>query len=268
MNQKSTNIFYARNLSELFYQLKTIANLKIVGSCTAISELPEKIISTTLIREFNHIEKHERYIEFGPATTLAEIQALGERHLPKILLDAIGTIANPFVRNIATIGGNIMDPEQKNTLYAPLMAMDTILEFKSPSESKYITIQNYSKIPENHVLTNIRVPLNEWDICIFKRLGPSHTITENSASFAFLVDSEKGIITNLRIAYSGKITFRCISLENHMLGLRLPLKSKEIPNYLDEAENEFNSAAKQAKFNPVLKQQFLNLVRYSFDQLT
>ena len=268
MKRNETNIFYARNLNELFYQLKTIANLKIVGSCTAISALPEKMISTTLIREFNHIEKHERYIEFGPATTLAEIQALGERHLPKILLDAISTVANPFIRNVATIGGNLMDPERRNTLFAPLLAMDTVLEFKSPSEVKYITVQNFTEIPKNHVLTNIRVPLNDWDVGIFRRLGPNSTITENSASFAFLVDSEKGIITNLRIAYSGKITFRCISLENHMLGMRLPLKAKDIPNYIEEAQNEFDSAAKETEYNPVLKQQFLNLVSYSFRQLT
>ena len=169
---KETNIFYARNLNELFYQMKTIANLKIVGSCTAIKEMPEKMISTTLIHEFNHIEKHERYIEFGPSTTISEILALGERHLPKILIEAMKSIANPFVRNIATIGGNILDSENKNTLYAVLLALDSTLEFKSPNEIKYIKLQNFTEIPEKFVLTNIRVPLNDWDLEIFRRVGP------------------------------------------------------------------------------------------------
>ncbi|MBQ1948725.1 MAG: FAD binding domain-containing protein [Treponema sp.] len=268
MAKKESSIFYARNLAELFYQMKTIANLTLVGSCTSAKELPEKMISTTLISEFNHIGKHERYIEFGPATTLSEIQALGERHLPKILLDAMETIATPFVRNIATIGGNIMDPESKNTLYAPLLALETVLEFKSPLDVKYIPLQNFTEIPKGHVLTNIRVPLNDWDVCIFKRLGPENRITETSASFSFLTDSEKSIITSIKIAFSGKITFRCVPLENRMLGLRLPLKSKEIENYIEEAEQEFIRAAEKTEYNPILLHQFLNLVRYSFEQLT
>lgn len=268
MQNKESNIFYARNLAELFYQMKTIANLTITGSCTARKELPEKMISTTLIQEFNHIGKHERYIEFGPATTLAEIQALGERNLPSILLEAIETVATPFVRNIATIGGNIMDPDNKNTLYAPLLALESVLEFKSPTDVKYISLQNFTEIPAGHVLTNIRVPLNDWDVCIFKRLGPENRITENSASFSFLTDSEKSIITSIKIAFSGKITFRCVNLENRMLGLRLPLKSKEIEGYLEEAEQEFLKAAENKEYNPILLRQFLNLARYSFEQLT
>ena len=265
---KETNIFYARNLNELFYQMKTIANLKIVGSCTAIKEMPEKMISTTLIHEFNHIEKHERYIEFGPSTTISEILALGERHLPKILIEAMKSIANPFVRNIATIGGNILDSENKNTLYAVLLALDSTLEFKSPNEIKYIKLQNFTEIPEKCVLTNIRVPLNDWDLEIFRRVGPAHKITDTSASFAFLTDSEKSIITNLKIAYSGKITLRCLSLENKMLGIKLPLKANDIEAYVEEAELEFRKAAGKTEYNPVLCRLFLNLMRYSFEQLT
>ncbi len=267
-SEKNTDIFYARNLNELFYQLKTIANLRIVGSCTALSSLPEKMISTTLIREFNHIEKHERYIEFGPATTLSELQALGERHLPQILMEATDTIANPFIRNIATIGGNLMDTERKNTLYAPLLALDSVLEFKGPSDIKYIPLISFTSVPKDKVLTNIRVPLNEWDVQIFKRLGPEHKITENSASFAFLVSSEKSIISNLRIACSGKVTFRCIALENKMLGLRLPLPIKSLEAYIDDAAEEFDRAAEKTEYNPMLRRQFLNLMRYAFEQLT
>ena len=178
------------------------------------------------------------------------------------------SIANPFVRNIATIGGNILDSENKNTLYAVLLALDSTLEFKSPNEIKYIKLQNFTEIPEKFVLTNIRVPLNDWDLEIFRRVGPAHKITDTSASFAFLTDSEKSIITNLKIAYSGKITLRCLSLENKMLGIKLPLKANDIEAYVEEAELEFRKAAGKTEYNPVLCQQFLNLMRYSFEQLT
>ncbi len=268
MDNTECNVFYARNLSELFYHIKTIANLKIVGACTTLDKMPKKTISTTNIPELKQIIKHERFIEFGPGATLSEILNLGERHLPKILTDSIKTIANPFVRNIATIGGNILHEKQKLTLYAPLMAFDSILEFKSPSETRNIPLTMFETIPAGFVLTKIRVPLRDWDISLFFRLGPENKITDTSASYTFLVDTEKGIINNIKIAFAGKITFRAKELENRLLGLRLPLSSKDIDFYIADAAFQFEKESEGIVYKPIIKQQYLNLIRYSIEQLT
>lgn len=268
MENKHSNIFYAKNLSDLFYQMKTIATLQIIGACTALSEMPEKCISTTLIKDFKQIHKHERYIEFGPGTSLSAILELGERNLPKILAEAIETVANPFVRNIATIAGNILNKEKKGTLYGPLLALDAYLELKSPNETKFVPLINFSEIPKDFALTNIRIPTNDWDVSVFRRLGPEHKLSEDSASFSFLADSEKSVITNLKISFSGKITFRCQELENKMLGLKLPLASSDIDGYVEEALLQFDKSAGKIEYMPVLRQQFKNLVRYSFEQLS
>ena len=148
MTSKNSKIFYAKNLSDLFYQLKTIAGLQIVGACTGIKKMPEKAISTTLIKDFKTIHKHERFIEFGSGTCLSDILELGERNLPKILMEAIESVANPFVRNIATLAGNILNREEKQTLFAPMLALDAYLELKSPSETKFLPLLNFSEIPE------------------------------------------------------------------------------------------------------------------------
>lgn len=268
MNETERKVFFARNIQELFYQKKTISALQVIGACTHLEHLPEKSISTTLIPELRQIHKHERFIEFGPGVTLAEIMALGERHIPSILYQAVCGIANPFVRNIATIGGNICAGPQRLSLFAPLLALDTLLELRSPSETSYISLQNFKSIPKDFVLTNIRIPLNDWDVSIYNRLGPSNKITENSAGFAFLADSEKNIITNIRIAFSGPITFRCIAIENKLLGLRLPLNEKMTAQYSEEAVAVFDETAEKKSYPPILRQQFQNLIRYAFEQLT
>ncbi len=267
MSEKKCSIFYAKNLSDLFYQMKTISNLKIVGACTGLTEMPERCISTVLIKDFNRIQKHERFIEFGSGTPLSSILNLGEKNLPQLLPEAIDSVANPFVRNIATIAGNIFNTPQKGTLYGPLLALDAYLELKSPSETKYVPLLNFSKIPEGFVLTNIRIPINDWDVSIFKRVGPENTLSDDSASFSFLADSEKSVINNIKISLSGKITFRCQELENKMLGLRLPLPSSEIGTYAEEAVLKFDKVAQKTEYNPVLRQQFKNLILYSFEQL-
>ncbi|MDE5899440.1 MAG: FAD binding domain-containing protein, partial [Treponemataceae bacterium] len=207
MQEPERSVFFARNLSELFYHMKTIAGLHIVGGCTRIRRLPEKSISTRTIPEMQQIVKHERYIEFGPGVALAEIEAVGERHLPKVLYEAVRGIANPFVRNIATIGGNICAEteladasgtplRQKLTLYAPLLALDARLELRSFTKTVSLPLQNFTRIPDGHILTNIRVPLNDWDVAVFRRFGPENKITRNSAAFTFLASTEKSTISS------------------------------------------------------------------------
>lgn len=268
MNENEYKVFLARNIQELFYQTKTISALSVIGACTQLKHLPEKSISTTLIPELKQITKHERFIEFGPGVTLSEILNLGSRHIPIILFKALETIANPFIRNIATIGGNICSEPLRQTLFAPLLALDTQLEIKSPSETTYIPLLNFKSIPKDFILTNIRIPLNDWDVSVFNRVGPDYQITQNSASFAFLADSEKGTISSIKIAFSGLITFRCITLENKLLGLRLPLNFKDIPAYVQEASLIFDEAAEKKQYHPILRKQFQNLVRNSLEQLT
>lgn len=267
MNETECKIFFARNIQEFFYQKKTISALQVIGACTQLKHLPEKSISTTLIPELKQIHKHERFIEFGPSITLAEILALGERHIPSVLYQALEEVANPFVRNIATIGGNICAGPERHSLFAPLLALDTQLELRSPSETSYVLLQNFKLIPKDFVLTSIRIPLNDWDIAIYTRLGPAHKITRNSAGFVFLADTEKNIITNIKIAFSGIITFRCVPLENKMLGQRLPLNSKIIEQYVSEATDLFDEAAGKTIYPAILRRQFQNAINHAFDQL-
>ena len=263
-----SKFFFARNETDLFFQKKTIQGLQVVGGCTYLTHLPEKSISTTLIPELKQISKHERYIEVGPGVTLSELLEIGERHLPKILYEAISQTANPFVRNMATIGGNICAKGHKLSLFAPLLALDAQVELKSQTESKIISFQNYTEVPENRILTTIRIPLNDWDVALYFRLGPDHRITENSAGFAFLAASEKSAVSSISIAFAGPFAFRCTSLENKLLGRRLPLEYNELTPYINEAESIFNAASEGKNYKPVLKQQFLNLVRYALEQLT
>lgn len=265
MKKTEHKIFYARNIQELFYHTKTITGLQIVGGCTDIGKLPEKSISSLLIPDLRQITRHERYLELGSGTTLAEAEELGEHHLPKVLYHALKATANPFVRNIATIGGNILADGIKHTLYAPLMALDSALEFQSQAETKIIPLQNFITIPEKYVLTKIRIPVNDWDISIFNRLGHGIYIKEDSASFAFLAGTEKSVITNIGIALGGKISFRCLELENRMLGTKLPLQKENMLSYMETAELSFDSHSRQ---DGMLKQQFMNLISHSLDQLT
>lgn len=266
----SKTFFYAKNLNDVFYQLKNISELAIVGGCTSFAEkeLPEKALSIRDISELKVIDKHERFIDLGAALTLSEIEDLGEANLPKTFFEAITTIASRNVRNIATIGGNVCSQDFYNTLYAPLLALDAHLDFQNGEDTESVNMTRFEGVPKASVLTKIRLPLEEWEVAVFRRVGPKNALNELSACFVFLLNSQKNQISNLRIAMAGSFKFRDLELENRLIGAHLPLSSTAISNFLLEAEDSFEKSIKDKKLNPILKRQFWNLLKYSLEQLT
>lgn len=261
-------IYFAKNINELLYHVSNVKDLTIVGGCTRIEEIPVSSISTRNIKELAQISRHERYIDVGPATTLSDLLAIGQTHLPPILWEALNCIANPNIRNMATIGGNIMAPGQRLTLYAPLMALDAKLEFRNNNDTITENIRSFKEIPQGYVLTNIRIPLVDADLSIFRRIGSEHSITEQSASFAFLASTEKNSLVNVRLAFAGPFTFQSKDFENALIGRRLPLTQKDITQIQEIVAGEFQKAALDQMISDVVRQQFFNLTRYCFEQLT
>ena len=72
------------------------------------------------------------------------------------------------------------------------------------------------------------------------------------------------------MAFCGSVSLRSKEWENKILGTRLPISEKTIDIMIEEAEKEFTSQTDFLNIicNPILKDQYLNLVRYSLMQLT
>lgn len=257
----------AKNTTELLYQIKTNQMLTIVGGCTSLETLPDKVISTLNIKDLSQIIRHERYIDVGPGTTLASLLNVGQNHLPQILIEALNSIANPLIRNIATVGGNICADGHKRTLYAPLLVLDANLVFKNQSETKIESIQNFKKVPDGFILTNIRIPLIDSDLSIFRRIGPENSINELSASFSFLVSTDKNAISTASLAFAGPFIFKSKELENTLIGHKLPLTQKDVESIQEQVEQEFLKVSLDQMISDTVRQQFFNLCRYSFEQL-
>lgn len=269
MAKNNEKVLLTRNVADIFYHLNNQNRLQILGGCTRVNLIDESSITVRSIPELTQIEKKERSIDFGPAVTLEQMLSLGRTNMPCVLFEALQTIATFSVRNLATLGGNICAEGQKLTLWAPLLALDAKLEVKkSISDSKLISFSAFSGIPQKSVLAKIKVPLDDWEIAIFRRVGPSGIITEASASFVFLADTQKDIIANIRIVYAGLLVFHSRELENKIIGSKLPLSHNQIALWITEAEERYDFLASGTIAKSILKDQFLNLLRYSFEQLT
>lgn len=286
MGKEVKTFYFAKTFSELTSYLKNTNTKEIFAGGTSSKwkdesnriNLPSKLLCIKKIPELCTIERHERNIDFGSCVTLAQLEQEGQNRLPPTLYDAVKTISNPFIKNLATIGGNICNSKNiKQSLYASLLALNTRLEFHSSTEKKKeIPIRDIDSITEDYVLTKIKVPYENWDTSIYKRIGPTEIINKDSASFVFLANTEKDTLNNLSFCFAGSITVFCYknnidnTLLNSLLGNHLPLPKKAIASFFEKAEKEFDIQVEKskAKPNPILKKQYLNLLHYSLQQLS
>lgn len=267
---KNKTVLITKNIADVLFHLKNTDEFQILAGCTGtdLSNLKTKCGSIRSIPELNVIEKHESYIEYGSAVTISKMISTGEGKLPEFFLDALKSIGTEQIRNLATIGGNICADKIKHTMWAPLLALNCRLEIKNPSETKYIQFNKFDRIPDKSILTKIRIPLEEWDIQIFRRIGPTTTISPLSASFTFLVETQRGMITNIRIVFAGNKVFYSPEYENKIIGTRLPFSEKMIDSLIEEAKNVYKTEKIFEGEPQIIKAQFLNLLRNSFEQLT
>lgn len=265
--QKNKIAFISNTLADVFYHLGSVSDIQLLAGCTQIDKVTDKSVSLRTIPELTSIEKRELYAQFGSAVTLARLIALGEHKIPKVLLEALKTIATPQVRNTATLGGNICAKGRRGTLWAPLLALNAKLEIKTQNETLYVPFSKFDEIKEKQVLVNVRVPLEEWEIEIFHRLGPSRIMSDYSAGFVFLAKTQRGMISAIRIVFAGRVLFFSPEFENRIVGTKLPLSEKTLLSLINDAKKLFVVQNRKTDYEVILRAQFLNLLRNSFEQL-
>ncbi len=268
------DVYFGTSLDNVLYQLKNRSSLRICGGCTFLRDLPQVALVTRNIADLKHIEKRERYLELGSGVTLAAITELGERHTPPVLYQALHSVATPIIRNMATLGGNLCMEPVRGALFAPLLALDTLLEFRTSSDVVSVPMSQFTAVPEASVLTKVRIPLDEWDVSLFRRVGPSLLWDGNCASYVFLAGIQKETLVNLRIAFCGALCLRSRELEDRLIGTKLPLSPREIADVVEAAGERFDrqvelcaSLPESVDF-PLLRARFLGLLRNSLEYLT
>ncbi len=250
---KNTKLHRAKNLQEVQYILKNIADVKPIAGATGfinkqtdnIIDLPENVLDLNSLKELKLITKTERYFEFGSLVDLNSILELGQRSMSKILYDAIRKIGNHSVRNLATIGGNIATANPVAGLFLPLLALDAKLELKTATETEWVPFARYidesfdEERNKKFVITRIRIPNETWTNSVFTRIGEDGYIGKDSASFLFSIRLNKNILSDMRLLFASKSLIREKEFDNLLLGRSLPLSERDVVTILQKAREIF-----------------------------
>jgi CO/xanthine dehydrogenase FAD-binding subunit len=232
-NLGGTLRLYTRNPGALLYAGGTeIARRAQRGSGLPLN-LPQKVIYLGNVQELNRISRGQRYLDIGSVLDLSRILSIGRNVLPPVLFETLSQIATPGVRNLATLGGNITLRTCRGDCLPALSVIDTQLELRTAGSTRWVRvgeffdIRNLPDLRPGEILTRIRIPLEEWDFAVTRKVQGGAGL-RTSLSFAGVARFPKGAIEALHFCVGGlrSPVFRMAVLEERLKNTNLPIPAK------------------------------------------
>lgn len=127
---------------------------------------PEWLIDISGIPGLSYIKKEREVIKIGALTTEADIEHsnLLKEHFP-LFADVTKLIADPQVRNVATIGGNLAHGDAANDHPAVMLALQATIIATGSDGERRIPIDNFfhgfytTDLQHGEILTEIQIPV-------------------------------------------------------------------------------------------------------------
>ena len=126
---------------------------------------PPYIVDINRIEGLSYIREAEGFLRIGALTREAEVEAseLIRSKYP-IIFDTAAVIADPLVRNMATVGGNLAHGDPANDHPATLLALGAEVVARGPGGERTIPLTDFFKgifttaLKDDEILTEVRVP--------------------------------------------------------------------------------------------------------------
>lgn len=126
---------------------------------------PEVLVDINGIRQLEYVREQNGYLAIGALTretALEESGLIAERY--PLLLDTAKVVADPLVRQRATIGGNLAHADPANDHPATMLAYGAAVVARGPKGERVIGIDEFftglfeSALLSGEILTEIRIP--------------------------------------------------------------------------------------------------------------
>lgn len=247
---RTIHIYQPSNLTTLLQQYRTMPKATVfAGGSYLLMNEQEKYLSFTRdiitvdgIDELKRISRTERYLEIGSAVTLNRLLEIGKHIMPRALFLAIRQIASYQIRNRATLGGNLCVPDQRMDCYPVLLLMDVHVEVRSAAGSKWINLNqlvdsnNALSLSSGEIVTRIRIPTEQPDVQVYRKIGSRSLSPYTSLSFTGLAKIQKGSLNGFRFCFGGMkdVIVRNKQIEAELTGRKLPLSKKDISAVMED----------------------------------
>jgi len=215
-----------RNLKSLQVKdIETLLNIKdkegtnaiiLAGGTNVSNYIKQGKISKGLLADISRIDSLKKIsevygmLEIGAGTTITEIidSEIVKKRTP-FLARSLKKFANPLIRNLATIGGNIADASPVADSAPLLLVCDAIIIAERKGKKREISINDFFNQPRltnldpHEVITKIRVPFQKESTGIFLKMGERNSSAISVVSVAILISFDGTTINDIRIATGG-----------------------------------------------------------------
>ena len=127
---------------------------------------PGYLIDINRISGLAYVKEDGGFLKIGALTREAELEASPLVHSKyPILLDTAKVIADPQVRNLATVGGNLAHGDPANDHPATMIALGAQVVATGAKGERVIPVENFfvslftTALEQNEILTEIRIPI-------------------------------------------------------------------------------------------------------------
>ena len=127
---------------------------------------PEVLIDINNIPGLSYIKEESGYLQIGALTREADLEhsdVIKSKY--PIFTDATKLIADPQVRNMGTVGGNLAHGDAANDHPAVMMALNAQVEITGKEGKRTVGIDDFffgfyaTAVEENEILTGIKIPV-------------------------------------------------------------------------------------------------------------
>jgi carbon-monoxide dehydrogenase medium subunit len=126
---------------------------------------PETLIDISGLRDLQYVEERSGHLAIGAMTreTFLEEQEVVRTKYP-LLYETARVVADPLVRNRATVGGNIAHADPANDHPATMLAYGAEVVARGPKGERTIAIDDFftglfeNALTDDEILTEIRIP--------------------------------------------------------------------------------------------------------------
>jgi len=179
MFPRSFDYFSPKNLAEALELLQNLGDeTKILaGGQSLIPALklrmlsPKNVVDITGIKELNYICKEENMLKIGALTTTSTIENDPQiAALLPILTETASEIADPLIRNLGTVGGNLCHASPANDLPAVMLALNASFVIAGKQGTRTVQADSFfldnfkTTIKPDEILTESQIPLKECGV--------------------------------------------------------------------------------------------------------
>lgn len=162
-----------QNLPEAIELLKGREGAKVIAGGQSLIPLlklrlaaPTILVDIGRLPDLEYIRESGGFLRIGALTRISDVEVseLLRQKYPMIH-DASAVIADPLVRNIGTVGGNISHGDPANDLPAVMLALDAEFAATGPAGVRAVRAKDFFvdmytvSLAHEEILTEVRVPL-------------------------------------------------------------------------------------------------------------